>query len=105
MPVIEVLYFDGCPGAEPALSMARDVAARHTGAEVRAVRVEPENVDTARFSGSPTIRVDGVDIAPAGEVPPGFAMRCRVYLVEGGLQKVPPSSWLEAALNRLAGRP
>lgn len=100
MPVIEVLYFDGCPGAEPALALVRDVAARHAGAEVRPVCVEDANIESTRFSGSPTIRVDGVDVAPPSEVPSGFAMRCRVYAVAGRFEKVPPRAWIEAALKR-----
>ncbi len=100
MPVIDVLYFDGCPGAAPALALAHDVAARHAGVVVRAVRVEAADAEALQFVGSPTLRVDGVDVAPAAEVPTGFAMRCRVYAVDGRFQKTPPVAWVESALAK-----
>ena len=52
-----------------------------------------------RFPGSPTIRVDGRDIAPGFEDPCDWTPRCRVYLTPDGLRGVPPRAWIVAALH------
>src|ERR1019366_8236358 len=43
---------------------------------VREVKTQPEAA-LERFVGSPTIRIDGVDVQPPGEEPVGLT--CRVY--------------------------
>lgn len=62
--------------------------------------VEREIVDEAdaereRFPGSPTIRVDGVDLFPTDE-PPGLT--CRIYMVDGRFSPVPGVDALRDAL-------
>ncbi|MDP2339953.1 MAG: DUF2703 domain-containing protein [Deltaproteobacteria bacterium] len=102
MKVIEVLYFDGCPGAEPALAAVKEVvrSLNLDDVEVRFVSVQAADAQRLRFLGSPSVRVDGVDVEPGADERDGFAMRCRVYAVDGRFQKVPPTMWIEAALTQ-----
>jgi hypothetical protein len=60
---IEVLYFDGCLTYESAANTLRAVLAEEgMEAEVQLVAVNSdEEAGRLRFSGSPTIRVDGED--------------------------------------------
>lgn len=68
--------------------------------------VEVRRVDTGAaaaeesFAGSPTIRVDGVDVQPPGDVPIGLS--CRVYRRrDGRLSPLPdPEDVREALLGR-----
>jgi hypothetical protein len=68
---VELLYFDGCPSYERFLPRLRAVlAAAGIGGEVRLRRVEsPEAAIAERFLGSPTVRVDGVDVGTRGRHP------------------------------------
>ena len=94
---VEVLFFDGCPNHEPTVRLARDVVAvLGLSAEVREVAVnEPEDAETLRFLGSPSVRVNGRDIEPGAEDRSGFALSCRRY----GASGVPPREWIVAALE------
>ena len=58
-----------------------------------------EEAERLAFPGSPTIRVDGVDVDPSGAA--GRAMlACRIYrLPDGRISPVPSREQLEAALR------
>jgi Domain of unknown function (DUF2703) len=82
---IEVLYFEGCPNYLPAVDRLKGVL-RQEGfsTEVAEIEVKDESAaKTLKFFGSPTIRVNGLDIeADSRDVEEtGFA--CRRY--SGGL--------------------
>ena len=80
---IEVLYSPECPNYVQALMLVHDVLAE-TGieAQVELVRVETEDeARRLRFVGSPTVRVDGVDVEPYVTFAAGDSgRRCRMYV-------------------------
>ncbi len=98
---IEFLWFDGCPNHVPARAMLIDVLReRGVDAPVRDIDAsDAEVAERVRFPGSPTIRVNGVDVMPGyvdrGEYAPG----CRVYHTATGLRGVPERTWIEAAID------
>jgi len=98
--VIELLFWDGCPSHPEALELLREILhelGRDEEIEVREV-VTHEDAIALRFPGSPTIRVDGLDVDPAGagERP---ALTCRIYrLPDGRPSPVPSREQLEEAL-------
>ena len=94
---IEVLYFTGCPHAGEALRLTRRIVDRLLpGREVEPILVETEEEARAReFLGSPSIRIDGIDIEGRRGDHQGLA--CRVY--EGGAG-IPPGWMVEAGLLR-----
>jgi len=55
-----------------------------------------------RFLGSPSVRVNGVDIEPGREEDSPF-FGCRTYTVAGKTVGVPPEMWLVDALRREVG--
>jgi hypothetical protein len=66
--------------------------------ELREVHDQDE-AEELRFPGSPTIRVDGRDVDPAGAASPP-ALTCRVYRLEDGRPSpVPSRTQLEEALR------
>jgi hypothetical protein len=77
---VELLYWDGCPSHPKALAELReamvDVALDPGTIVVREVETQSEAA-LERFVGSPTIRIDGVDIQSPREEPIGLT--CRVY--------------------------
>jgi len=93
-----VVYFEGCPNAEPAERLVRNVAA-DVGVEIEVARVEvftPEDTVRERMLGSPTIQIDGVDVEPAARDRRDYAMSCRVY---AGGEGLPPRAMVRAAIT------
>ena len=101
---VEVLAFDGCPNVDVALDRARGaVASANVPAEIRLVRVQDDDeAKRLRFLGSPTVRVDGVDVDPSAEDRDDFGLQCRLYLVGGRLEGAPPTDSILSALRREA---
>lgn len=100
-PVVEVLTFEGCPHAEPALELVRRVVAE-SGSRATVRRVDIPDAEAAaahRFLGSPTIRVNGHDIEPGTGERAEYVLSCRVYRTEGGLKGEPDERWLRDALH------
>lgn len=98
---IEVLHWEGCPSTPEALDLISDVLAEHgitDEVEIREVTTQAE-AEALRFPGSPTIRVDGHDVDPAGaEGRP--SLTCRIYhLPDGRVSPVPAREQLEEALR------
>jgi hypothetical protein len=102
---VEISFFDECPNVALATDRAREAIARAgAAAEVRLVRLDGEaDAVSRRFLGSPTVRVDGLDVDEAAVGRTDFGLQCRVYTVEGRLEGAPPVAWIEAALRRDAG--
>jgi hypothetical protein len=97
-----LLYWDGCPSHPQALSDLQD-AMRDVGLDPETIAVRHIATDDAanadRFVGSPTIRIDGVDVSDPGEEPVGLT--CRVYyLRDGRVSAVPDPDDLRDALRR-----
>lgn len=101
MSVVELLYFEGCPGhAAAAELVARVVSDAALNVEVRHVEVaDGAAAAKLRFLGSPTVRVDGRDVDPEADRRHDYAMQCRVYSVNGKLQNTPAREWIERALG------
>lgn len=106
-PRVELLYWDGCPSHPRALADLRSVLA-DSGLDPDAVTLIEVPDDAAaereRFTGSPTIRIDGADVVPAPGEPVQLA--CRVYRRrDGRVSPVPDPDDLRDALRRAAGLP
>ena len=78
---IEILYFEGCPHHVPTLERIHQVL-REEGcdAEVGEVLV-PDTMAAleTRFLGSPTVRINGIDIEPEAREGTDFGLMCRRY--------------------------
>jgi len=100
-PLVEVLTFEGCPHAEPALELVKRVLADSgVGATVRRLDVpDAEAAAAQRFLGSPTIRVNGRDIEPGITERDQYVLSCRIYRTDSGLKGEPDEQWLREALS------
>ena len=99
---VELLWWDGCPSHPDALA-ERERVLREEGIDAVVALVEVRDDDQARrehFPGSPTIRVDGNDIAPPGDGEP-FSLTCRVYRTrDGRISPLPDPEDVREALRR-----
>ncbi len=99
---VEILYFEGCPSFATLLPRVREIVAE-SGGDPDAIELRTvETFDVAqetRFLGSPTVRIDGVDIDPGAGGRDDFGLKCRIYCSEHGQTPTPPDAWLRAALT------
>jgi hypothetical protein len=98
---LEVLVLDGCPNVDITLQRVRTALAEaEVAADVQIVRVTGDDeARRLRFLGSPTVRVEGVDVEPASASRQDFGMQCRIYAVNGRFEGTPPTDWIAAALR------
>jgi hypothetical protein len=104
-PLVEILYFDGCPNHHPAIALVERVS-RELGIkpELRLVNVpDQQAAQRLRFLGSPTVRVGGVDVDPGTEDRDDYALSCRVFRTEAGFSGQPDEQWVRDALLQEAG--
>jgi hypothetical protein len=99
---VEMLFWAGCPSHETALRELRAVLAEE-GADPDAVEVREivtdGDVAAESFIGSPTIRIDGVDVQPESNEPVGLS--CRVYRRrDGRFSPTPDPEDLRDAVRR-----
>jgi hypothetical protein len=103
MPVVELLWWEGCPSSAEAHELVR-LAMADVGLDPDALRSVEVDTDAAAeregFVGSPTIRIDGQDIQPPSEPePPGLT--CRVYhLRDGRVSPLPDPEDIKEALAK-----
>ena len=98
---VEILYFEGCPNVDTTIDRIRTARAEArlpaAGAVMIPVTTE-EEARARRFLGSPTVRVDGLDVEVRARERTDFALQCRVYESSGRLECAPPVDWIRAAL-------
>ena len=101
-PKVEVFYFDACPSHQALMPRLERMM---TEAGLDPETVELHNVDSdevavaSGFLGSPSVRVDGVDVEPGAGERADFGMTCRLYEFGGRRRGIPPDAWLRAALR------
>lgn len=96
---IEVLYLSECPSHAAAVKLIMDVlAAEGVTAAIHQVLVQDGGMATElKFLGSPTIRINGKDVAGETQSAERFAMSCRLY---PGSEQIglPPAEWVHRAV-------
>ena len=97
---IDFLFWRDCPSHPEARELLRDVL-QERGVDAEIVEREVLTQDEAEelaFPGSPTIRVNGTDVDPAG-ADGRPSLSCRIYhLPDGRVSPVPSREQLEEAL-------
>ncbi|TDJ50493.1 MAG: DUF2703 domain-containing protein [Nitrospina sp.] len=100
--VIEFFYIDDCPNHAPALELLKELmAVCDVAVPIKLVKVSTtEEARKVKFMGSPSIRIDGVDIEGNGKTTGGdFSLKCRVYKYNWVFQGVPPKKLLREAIE------
>jgi hypothetical protein len=97
----ELLWWAGCPSTERARELLAEALERRgldpAAIEMREIQTE-DDASAEGFVGSPTIRIDGVEVAPEPDEPVGLS--CRVYRTrDGRVSPVPDPKDIEAAIE------
>jgi hypothetical protein len=100
-PHVELLFWEGCPSHPQALAQLREAMAE-LGLDPEEIEVREVDTDeraaSEGFVGSPTIRIDGVDVQDPGEDP--AALTCRIYRRrDGRISPLPDPADLRDALH------
>jgi hypothetical protein len=104
---IQFLYFEECPSHEAGLQRLRDVLVQEgISASVEIIKVETDEQAAAlRFTGSPTILINGADIVPVSQ-DAYFRLTCRTYRLEDGrFAPLPSAEMIRAALQSARAKP
>ena len=105
---IRLFYFDGCPSYRKALdnlkAALRLEAPQASHVEMVAV-ASGVDARAKRFIGSPTIRIDGVDVEGPEAEKQGYGLGCRVYTHESCMTGWPSVEQIRQALERARKNP
>jgi hypothetical protein len=98
---VELLFIDDCPNHEAVLPLLRRLI-NEVGVQVPITQqliTTSDEAHQSRFLGSPTIRVDGLDIEPIARERTDFGIQCRLYPTPMGPRGVPAETLIRAALT------
>jgi hypothetical protein len=98
---VQLLGFSDCPNRDTAMERLRmAIAEAHVSADVTEVEVDDSTLALAlRFLGSPSVRINGVDVEPAARSAEQFGLMCRTYQTPHGSEGAPPLEMIRAALR------
>lgn len=96
---VEILYVAECPSHPAALTLVKEVlAAQGVAAEIQEVLVSDDQMaNELKFPGSPTIRINGRDVAGTAQARQGCALNCRLY-PESKQMGLPPTELVHGAV-------
>ena len=82
---IQLYYFDDCPSYQKALDNLKEaLRSQELPQEVEMIPVTSEaDSHVKRFIGSPTIRINGIDIEGPKAEEKGYGYGCRIYAENG----------------------
>lgn len=98
---IEVLYFEGCPNHQPTVEQVqRAMHAEGIGHGVEEVEIKDDGMAQALgFLGSPSVRINGLDIEKEARAEQRVGFGCRTYMHDGGRRSgVPTVDMIRTAL-------
>lgn len=102
---VEVLYFEGCPNHMPTVKRVREtLQGLGLPDDVREIEVDTyEKAQASGFLGSPSVRINGVDIEPLARDTKIFGLTCRTYVDDGARTGLPSRELISAAIAEQIG--
>ncbi len=98
---IKLSYFEGCPNTQPAHRLLYKVLGEQgIDAVVKEINVTTEEeAQFYQFLGSPSIRVNGVDLGSRQAAPTDYGLRCHLYRNHGAVQGYPSREMIQATIQ------
>jgi len=101
---IDLLYIDGCPNMAKAERIVQQVldelGAAGTAQIIKTLVKTYADAETLKFLGSPTIRVNDIDVEPDAELQGEFGLHERNYRIHGVDSELPDMKWLRDAVRK-----
>jgi mercuric ion transport protein len=98
---VEVLYFEGCPNHAPTVERVREaLQSENETADVQEIEVRTQGeAESLGFLGSPSVRINGLDIEPEARSLKSYGLSCRTCLDGPTRSGVPSSELIRLALS------
>ncbi len=98
---VEMLHTEGCPNAAAYLPRLRQLVAAAGVSEPVRVRLvtDPDEAQSERFLGSPTVRINDRDVDPTADQRRDYGLSCRLYAGPDGLRGTPADEWVLTMLR------
>jgi len=101
---IEILYSPDCPNYLRAVEhLQKALLEEHVSADVKHVQVlDAATAISMRFLGSPSIRINGLDVERPARSGEGLGLCCRTYPCVDGREGAPTVELIREAIRELA---
>lgn len=98
---IDLLAFDDCPNRTVALERLHSALdAEHVTAEIHMIDVTDSALaHKLRFVGSPSVRINGVDVEPSAWAAAQFGLMCRTYKTAVRVEGAPSIEMIRVAIR------
>lgn len=102
---IEVMYFQGCPNHHTTVEhVMKALSAERITCPVQEIEVRDDRAAQALgFLGSPSVRVNGLDVEPAARIGQRAGFGCRTYVDDGRRSGIPSIEMIRKALVEASG--
>src|SRR5579863_4048717 len=102
---IEILSFDDCPNHGPTVERVREALRQEDlYPELFEINVRDEaTARSLRFLGSPTVRIDSIDVEVAARLSKDYGMMCRTYADNDKRVGIPPLDLIRTAIREASG--
>jgi mercuric ion transport protein len=100
---VQVLYFDGCPHSLPTVELVAETL-RAEGIETEVERVfvaSAERAQEVEFLGSPTVRINGLDVESEARTQKSYGFGCRTYLDGKKRTGMPSREMIQRAIREI----
>lgn len=100
-PTVELFFFAGCPHHAAFLPHLQQLLNSHDiPSPVQLIEVtDDEQAHQTRFLGSPSLRINGVDVEPGADSRASYGLQCRIYNTPDGSSGTPSDAWILSALH------
>src|SRR5437868_4570818 len=102
---VAVLYVKGCPNHVPTVERVREALQKMgVHGEIREVEVDsPDRAEATAFLGSPSVRINGIDIEPSARDARAFGLTCRTYMDGVSRTGLPSGELISTAIAEQIG--
>jgi len=100
---IGILFIEGCPGVLPTAKHIKEVISEEAvDAEISLILIETaEDARQLHFTGSPTVRINGIDIETNIKDIKDYALRSRLYTIDGKKSGYPSKDMIRDAIKNV----
>ena len=100
---IGVLFIEGCPGVLSITNNIKEaIAEEAVDANISFILIEtPEDAGRLHFTGSPTVRINGMDIESNMQNIKDYGLRSRLYNINGKESDYPTKSMIRDAIKKV----